>query len=432
MLIPEIDIAALPGPDDIIRVSLPNGITILARHNPHSPAVVVRGYLRCGGMQETHENAGLSMLTASALRLGTERHRHREIDELIENIGGHLAIGPGKSRTTFFGKSLADDLKSILAILAEVIQSPTFPEKEFQRLRARHLTGLKERDQDTFAMALQGFSKLLYGDHPYGIALDGYRQSVERLTASDCREFHAAQYHPQDMVVIVVGGVEPRQAIGMVRDAFEGWLPGPAPKPSELPEWRFPASGGRRHVSLHDRSQCDVIIGVAGPGRSQDDYLPSFMANQILGQYGLSGRLGRSLREEAGLAYYVSSSLLAGKGRPPWLVSTGIAPQDTEKAIELILAELNKLVTQPVSEEELMETKAYLIGGLPLSVESNEGVADALQDMVYFDLGLDHLHQAPDLIAELTRDQVLEAAQRYIKLGSIVTAVAGPIPAWKA
>jgi zinc protease len=432
LVIPSIDTRLLPGPADIQTSQLDNGITILVRHNPHSPAVVTRGYLTCGSLGETRNTAGLATLTAAGLKLGTKGYSRDELYERIEAIGGQLSIGSGKSRTQFFTKSLAEDLGSILKLLAETIQRPTFPEEKYAALKARHLTGLKLRSQDTFSAALIAFYELLYGDHPFAFNLDGYPESIEHITADDCRLFHGQHFHPQGMVIAVVGGIEPSEAVQRVADEFAGWQPDFSPSELALPDWQAPKKPGRRHISLDDRSQCDIIMGVAGPGQNDEDYLPAYVGNYILGQYGLSGRLGQSLREEAGLAYAAQSTLVSSRNSPPWVVYCGVAPENVDRALDLIDRELQRFTTERVSEEELLECQAFLIGSLPLTVESNEAVAEALLDMVYYDRGLDYYQRIPDLIAGIDRQQILEAAQRYIKLESIATAVAGPIPAWEA
>jgi zinc protease len=234
------------------------------------------------------------------------------------------------------------------------------------------------------------------------------------------------------MVIAVVGGIKPLEAFQMVADEFAGWQPDFSPPKLVLPDYQPPQKPDRRHISLDERSQCDILMGVAGPGQDQEDYLQAYVGNYILGQYGLSGRLGQSLREEEGLAYAAQSALVSGRNSPPWVVYCGVAPENVDRALDLIKRELQEFITTPVTEEELLECQAFLIGSLPLTVESNEAVAEALLDMVYYDHGFDYYRRAPDLIADIDRQQILEAAQRYIKLESIVTAVAGPIPAWEA
>jgi zinc protease len=138
------------------------------------------------------------------------------------------------------------------------------------------------------------------------------------------------------------------------------------------------------------------------------------------------GRIGDVVREQEGLAYYAFSSLGGGIGPGPWDVTAGVAPSNVERAIELIRAEINRFVTEPVSEAELDDSKANYVGRLPLSLESNAGVAGALLNLERFDLGLDYYQRYSGLINAITRTEILETAQRYLHPDRLGIGVAGP------
>jgi zinc protease len=160
--LPRLDPRSLPGPEDIRRWVLPNGIVLLARENHASPSVVLTGYLGAGGLLETRSNAGLADLTAGALMRGTQRQSFQKIYESVESIGASLSFSGGKHKTSFHGKALAEDLGLLLSLLAEVLRQPAFPREEVERLRAERLTALNIRDQDTGAMAALAFDELAY------------------------------------------------------------------------------------------------------------------------------------------------------------------------------------------------------------------------------------------------------------------------------
>jgi len=140
----------------------------------------------------------------------------------------------------------------------------------------------------------------------------------------------------------------------------------------------------REHVPLDEKSQSDLVIGTLGPKLRNRDYLASALGNDILGQFGMMGRIGESVREKAGLAYYASSSIDMGLGPVTWQVSAGVNPENLERAIALILQELKRFTNELVTEEELADVRSEMIGRLPLAVESNAGVAQALLNMERF------------------------------------------------
>ena len=145
-----------------------------------------------------------------------------------------------------------------------------------------------------------------------------------------------------------------------------------------------------------------------------------------LGQFGMMGRIGESVREKAGLAYYAYSSLNAGIGPGSWEVNAGVNPGNVEKATGLIIDELKRFVQDGVTEAELADSKANFIGRLPLSLESNGGVAGALLNIERHDLGLDYYLRYVDLVNEVTCDDVLNAARKFIDPDKLAIAVAGP------
>src|SRR3990170_7271871 len=187
---PRLDTRSLPGPENISRWVLPNGIVLLVRQNHASPSVVLNGYLWAGALEEDAGRAGLAHFTAGSLMRGTRRRPFQQIYEAIESIGANLGIGAGKHRTSFHGKSLAEDLGLLLELLGEVLREPAFPVDEVERLRAERLTALSIRDQDTGSVAGMEFDRLAYNGHPYAIPSDGTKESIAALQRPDLIEFY--------------------------------------------------------------------------------------------------------------------------------------------------------------------------------------------------------------------------------------------------
>lgn len=424
--LPRLDLSALPGPETVQRVSLENGITILVRENFASPSVVLSGYLPVGSLADTESTAGLAYLTALALTRGTRTRRFTEIFEALESIGANLSFSAGAHTTSFQGKSLSEDLSLVLEILADTLAAPSFPKSEVDRLKAQHLTALKIREQDTGAQAELAFDSLVYAGHPYRLPTDGTLESVSALQAADMRRFHRRYFSPQGMVISVVGGIEAARAVDLVSAALRTWKTTGSPDLPELPGLKRLKSARRKIIRLAGKQQSDIILGAAGPRRQDDDFLPAALGNNILGRFGMMGRIGESVRVSAGLAYYAYSLVSGGIGPGPWQVIAGVNPRDEERAIELILREIGRFVETRVSKAELLENQANLIGRLPLQLESNEGVAGALAHIERYNLGMDYYQHYPEIITHITREQILETAERYLNPAHLAIAIAGP------
>jgi zinc protease len=150
------------------------------------------------------------------------------------------------------------------------------------------------------------------------------------------------------------------------------------------------------------------------------------LGNNILGQFGMMGRIGDVVREKSGLAYYAYSSLSAGIGPGSWEVNAGVNPQNVKKALDLIVDELRRFIQEGVTVDELADSKANFIGRLPLSLESNGGVANALLNIERHSLGLDYYRHYEGLVNEVSQGDVLNTARKFIDPDKLAIAVAGP------
>ncbi len=417
---------SLPGADDIYRRVLGNGIIVLARANFNSPSVVINGYLPAGGLFDPDEKLGLADFTSAALMRGTHKRTFQQVYEALESVGASYGYNAATHNTSFSGRSLVEDLPLLLEIMAETLLQPSFPADQVEKLRAQLLTGLAIRAQDTAEMASIRFDEILFEGHPYSRVEEGWPETIQAITRDDLVEFHRRYYGPKGMVIAIVGAVEPEKAVSQVESVLGGWQNQVQPDAPQVPEPRRLAKTVRRHHIIAEKSQTDIVIGTNGPKRRDAEYLSAALGNNILGQFGLMGRIGDVVREQAGLAYYAYSSLSAGIGPGSWHVSAGVNPSNVDRAAELIVQELKRFVDEGVTAEELSDSQANFIGLLPLSLESNSGVASALLNIERYDLGLDYYRQYPDMVRAVTVDEVRETARKFIDPARLAVSTAGP------
>jgi zinc protease len=416
---------SIPGPEDIHRKVLPNGITVLSRSNYSSTSVVISGYVAAGSQFDPLDKLGLAYYTALGLMRGTRQADFQTIFDRLESAGASLGFGASVHNTNFGGRALAEDLPLLLSTLSDCLRNPTFPKPQMDRLKAQILTGLAIRAQDTAEMAALEFDKLLFPEHPYGRPEDGYVETVSNIDHSDVVKFHNNHYRPANMVIVVVGAIEAEKVIELVESLFGDWIAQPTIPSPDLPKIQPPIETIFRRVNIPGKSQSDIVLGTLGPKRNAPEYLAASLGNSILGQFGMMGRIGDSVREKAGLAYYASTSLNAWIENGSWEVSAGVNPENVERAIDLIKKELRRFTSEPVTQEELDDNQSNYIGRMPLSLESNNGVANSILNLERFNLGLDYLQRYPDLIRKITRQDILEAAQKYIDPERLIIVTAG-------
>lgn len=315
----------------------------------------------------------------------------------------------------------------MLDLLAEVLIRPTFPADEIEKQRAKLITGIRESRHDTRVMADKTFRGTAFpAGHPYHRPLEGEEETVAALTREDLVEFHRRWYRPNGAVLAIVGDVETDEVIARLERVFDGWQPSPSALSVAVPPAYPAASVQRREVVIPGKTQADIVLGVPGFSRTSPDYYEAMMADLILGRLGLMGRLGATVRDEEGLAYYVYSQAQAGFVAGPWAVRAGVNPKNVERAIVGILREVKGLRAQPVRDGELEDARDYLTGSLAVRLETDAGIAQALLEIELFDLGLDYLHRYPSLIAAVTPEQIGAAAARYLTLDGYTVAIATP------
>lgn len=418
--------SSLPGPNDIHREVLPNGLTILTRSNFNSPSVVVSGYFNAGALFDPDEKLGLADFVTAALMRGTKNRTFDQIYQELESVGASLGFNTGVHKSGFSGRSLAEDLPLLLSLLSEALTVPIFPKTEMEKLRAQLLTGLAIKSEDTSDMASMVFDGILFKGHPYSRPEDGNPETVKAITRYDLVKFHREHYGPRGLVIAIVGAVKPEEAVRQVKRALGGWQVKDQKEVPELPPLKVLKKTISKHHRIAGKSQSDLVIGTNGPMRRDPEFMPTSIGNSILGQFGMMGRIGDVVREKSGLAYYAYSSLSAGLGPGSWEVNAGVNPQNVRKAWDLIVDELKRFVQEGVTDDELADTKANFIGRLPISLESNGGVANALLNIERHDLGLDYYLRYEGLVDEVSREAVREAARKFIDPEKLAIAVAGP------
>jgi len=417
---------SVPNPEDIRRVQLPNGIVVLARANFNSPSIAMSGYLPVGGIFDADEKLGLASFTSVALLRGTRKRDFQAIYDALESAGASLGFDGGTHTMNFGGKALVEDLGLLLDLLVEALRYPTFPAEQVERLRSQLLTGLAIRAQNTGEMAALTFDQIAYANHPYSRPEDGYPETVQAISRDDLQAFQKVVYGPVGMVIAIVGAVEPDQVVDLVATSFGEWENPDQPTPPALPDLTVLDELVTRKTTIPGKSQADIVLGAPGPSRLSPDYIAASLGNNILGRFGMMGRIGTAVRERAGLAYYASSSLGGGVGPGPWRVAAGVDPENVDRATQLIRQEIARFVSEPVEAEELADSQANFIGRLPLSLESNAGVTSALLSLERYSLGLDYYVRYPDLIRSVTIDEVLETARRYLHPDRLAVGIAGP------
>jgi len=419
-------LSQIPGPESIHQFQLENGIQVLSYENRNAETVYAVGILRNGAEQDPSNKTGLAHFTASLLSRGTNNTPFNAFHAELEAAGASLSFSCSSRNTWFRGKALAEDTALIFRLAADGLRNPAFKDEYIERLRRQLLAGLALRDQDTSEVASLLFDQHLFQDHPYALPVDGFTHTIKDISHDDIVDFHRSYYSPAELTIVVSGAISTEKVNTLAKRFFDDWKPTEQPVLSSKIIPPAPAEIIRKHRFLEGKSQLDIILGTLGPARTSEDYLPATIGNNILGQFGLMGRIGRRVRTDAGLAYSASSSISAWDDTGTWDVSAGVNPQNTEKTIALIREEIKQFITEKVTDEELSNTKSHLIGRMPIMLETNAGIANAILTMHRFHLGFDYYRRYKDLIETVTSEEIRTTARKYIHPDRLLICSAGP------
>jgi len=420
---------SVPHSENITRVQLTNGITVLVYENFATQSIVLSGSLLGGAVFETPVENGLASFVSAGLMRGTQHRDFEMIHSALEDVGADLGISSGTHRVSFQGKALAEDLPLLIDLLNDSLRFPLFPDAQMERMRGERLTWLQYQETDSRRQVAKAFRENLYTPtHPYYYSPRGTLETVPTLSVDAMRAFHAKHYGPKAMTLCVVGAVQARDVVDLVYEYMGDWYNPYQPDEPPLPEVELPSEIRRVIVPLPGKSQTDIMLGVIGPSRLAPDYQAASLANSVLGQFGMMGRIGEAVREKSGMAYYAYSRLEGGVGPGAWLVTMGVNPKNIERAIALSLDEVNRMLQAPIEAGELLDNQNYYVRRLPLQLESNEGLCGVILTMETYQLGLDYLLHYEDTIMRLKPEDLRAALHHYWNMDAYVLAIAGSPP----
>jgi zinc protease len=412
------------------RVTLDNGVTIIAKSNHTTPAVSTLVGVRVGAYNDPPDRDGTAALCARVLDRGTSKRTADAIADELDGRGASLSVIAGRHQTALAATCLSDDFPAVLSLVADVARHPAFADEEIATRRDMLITSIRQEQDNPASVAADVFAKALYGDHPYGRKVRGTIPALEAVRRQDLVRFYQRGFDPSGITVVVVGDIEQEAVVDSVSKLFGDWSPfakATGDKPAlNVPDPVQPAERRLVSVPMMNKAQADVAYGFLGVQRADPDYTAISVMNNALGQYAIGGRLGDNIREKQGMAYYVFSSLDATFGRGPFSIRAGVSAANVEKTIASIDAELAAVLAQGFTPQEIDESKSYMIGALPRQLETNAAIASFLLTVETFGLGLDYDQRLPGLIGAVTKDAADAAARRLFDPAKATIAVAGP------
>ncbi len=409
-----------------VRTELPNGVRLLVQPSRVTPAVTLHLSLEAGTVCDPDGLGGVAHFLSKVIDRGAGDWTGDEIGESLDGRGASLVVSVNRHALTLVTTCLAEDFAALVRLLAVVVMRPTLPETEVALRRGEVLTLIRQDQDNPAVVAVERLAAELYGRaHPYGRPSRGTAESVRGIGRDALAAFHRARVGPSTLTLAVVGDVEPEAASDVVAAAFGDWDAPVSPGSVLQP---VPPATGRRAVvvPMMNKAQADIAYGFVTIARTDPAFHAAWVMNNILGQYSMGGRLGDSIRERQGMAYYAMTQFDPAVLPSPLVVRAGVDPANVERTVASIDAEIAAFLAGGPTEKELAESKQYLIGSLPRQLETHAAIARFLQTVEFFGLGLDYDRRLPGLLRAVTRDEVMASARALLDPARATVVVAGP------
>ncbi len=331
--------------------TLSNGIRVILQRDPKIPVVYGQAVLKAGCLSESPTQAGINSLLASLLLKGTTSRTALEISETLENLGASLKPGAGNNTLAISSYCLRDDLPEVLDLLAEILQEPSFPADAIERERTSHIAHLKEALEDPASLAFREMRSKLWQGQGYGIPSSGTLDSLSALDRLAISAHHSKYFTAKNLVIALFGDLDPETVLADLEEKF-----------SQIPsheiddfEQTVPSHSGQYEFSLA-KEQAVLAIGYPGlaahdPRRHSLELIDSWCSD-------MAGPLFTRIREELGLAYYVSSSIFLGLNTGLAAFYLGTAPDQLELASKELQGQIDQLVDTEIPEDILTRVKA--------------------------------------------------------------------------
>lgn len=413
------------------RGGLENGLTVLSARHSDFPVVTLLLVTHAGAEHDERATAGLAQLTARALEAGTNSRSADRVAWDFELLGAQLDISVLWDCTLLSVTVPTDKAEAALALIAEIVTNPAFADSEIERLRVEQLSELEQRKAEPRSLASDMASRFIFAPGvPYARPILGTIPSVRHLNAEHVRAFYRQHWSAGGAALIAVGNLGHEDVEALAARHLHEWRT----HADAAAEFDVAATIDRSQVFIVDREgavQSEIRVGHVGLARTTPDYFPLAIANGVLGGV-FTSRLNMSLREKHGFTYGVRSGYGFRKQPGPFMIQTAVASDVTAKALHELLEETRKLVQDGASEEEVLSTREYLAGVMPLEMQTTDQMAHRITDIFVYGLADDYLPQHRAALLAVTRDEANRAAREHIKTGQFAITIVGDAKAIEA
>jgi len=410
----------------IQKSTLANGLNVWLVERHQLPYVACNLVILAGSDHDPLALPGLASMTADVIDEGTATRTSLQISDEMESVGATFGIGSTTDYSMMTLGVLSKSFDQALDVFGDVCSHPTFPPREFERLRRQRTTSLLQQKDQPTTIANNAFSFILYGaGHPYGNNPSGTEASLAAMTTADLKAFYEKYYRPNNATLIVVGDAVMGDLKPKLEKAFADW------KPADIPAFSVPDPPAMDSMTVYlidkpGAPQSEIRIGYPALRRNTPDYFPVITMNRLLGGQ-FTSRINLNLRERHGYTYGARSSFGFQKGVGPFTASSGVVTEKTDSSVKEFLHEIDSMRTGGMSAEELAYVKKGMVGSFALGFETLGQISQAYGNIVVYGLPEDYFTKYLQNIDGVTVDDIKRVSGRYLDTSKMAVVVVGDL-----
>lgn len=418
---PEINNFEVP---DIEIFELDNGITFYLVEDRELPLINLNIRVQTGSFLEPSDKIGLASMTGTVMRTGgSEAYPDDELNELLENRAARMETGIGRTSGSALMNVLQEDFDELLPVFIDLLQNPRFPEDKIELAKTQSKSAISRRNDDQAPIASREFRKLIYGENSVYARHTEY-ETIDNITRDDMVDLHAKSFVGSNMLIGVIGDFEMDRMKTTLREAFSA-LPAGEEIALDLPDVDYDFESSINFIDKQDVNQSYVLLGHIGGMRDNPDYAKLQVMNQVLSG-GFSSRLFQVVRSDMGLAYSVFGSYGSGTFYPgTFTAGVMTASETTAEAIDAIIGQIERLQNEPVTEEELQQTKDQFLNSLVFRYDSRAKILNERLSYDYAGLPEDTFDRLVEEIREVTTEDIMQVANDYLRPEDVQILVVG-------
>ena len=417
---PDFQIQTGAAAEPVREHTLSNGLKVLLRRDARVPTIYMQSPFLAGLPSESMAKAGLGQLHASNFRKGTNQRNALDFNRSLESLGAKIGLSTGNNTSILSGFCLSMDLAEFLSLTGESLSSPLFPEEALEREKETQIAAIQEATEDPARMAFYHLRKHLFGEQHYGIPKLGLEETVSKIIREDLVSHHNRLFHAENGVMALYGDLPDDDVVLEMMEESLGTLSKGERLDSTLKVAGIPFTTGEHRHQL-DREQAVLAIGMPGLSFDSNDTV----AAELLQEYSsnMAGPLFTRIREELGLAYYVSSSQFHGIGTGMFATYLGTSPDQLDLAHRELVATLSQIAENGLTSAELERSRTAALSSHALDEQSISSQArQAALDSI-LGLGLNHAGESLQKLKTISREEVNTFTQKLLSRTSVTTIV---------